>query len=74
MLVALSSDYLTATSKDLGQLISDPYYRAHLHVISCGTQNPDALLSPNLLPCDAGMQSDSGGSAGSHSTYALLLI
>ena len=61
MLVALSADYLTATAKDLGQLISDPYYRTHLHVISCGSQNPDALLSPHLLPCDAGMQSAIGG-------------
>jgi hypothetical protein len=61
MLVALSSDYLTATSKDLGQLISDPYYRTHLHVISCGSQNPDATLSPNLLPCDASMQRAVGG-------------
>ena len=61
MLVALSSDYLTAIAKDLGQLISDPYYRTHLHLVSCGSQNPDALLSPNLLPCDAGMQSAVGG-------------
>jgi hypothetical protein len=61
MLVALSSDYLAATAKDLGKLISDPYYRAHLHVISCGTQSPDALLSPNLLPCDARMQRAVGG-------------
>ena len=59
MLVALSSDYLTAIEKDLNQLVRDSYYRAHLHVISCGSQNPDTLLTPNLLPCDASMQSRS---------------
>lgn len=61
MLVALSSDYLTAIEKDLNQLVCDSYYRAHLHVISCGSRNPGTLLTPNLLPCDASMQAGVGG-------------
>lgn len=61
MLVALSSDYLTAIEKDLNQLTRDSYYRDHLHVISCGSRNPDRLLIPNLLPCDVRMQAGVGG-------------
>jgi hypothetical protein len=61
MLVALSADYLEAVAKDLRQLLSDPYYRTHLHVISCGSQNLGTLLSTQILPCDASMQAAVGG-------------
>jgi hypothetical protein len=61
MLIALSSDYLSAVIKDIEQLLSDDYYRKHLAIVSCGTPKLDGPLGSNLLPCDARMQNAVGG-------------
>lgn len=61
MLIALSSDYLSAVLRDIEQLLSDDYYRKHLAIVSCGTPKLDGPLASNLLPCDARMQSAVGG-------------
>ena len=61
MLIALSSDYLSAVLKDIEQLLSNEYYREHLAIVSCGTTTLDGPLGRNLLPCDARMQGAVGG-------------
>jgi hypothetical protein len=61
MLVVLSSDYLRAVARDIDALLSDAYYRDHLSIVSCGSDNLPDPSSQNLLPCNATMQHFVGG-------------
>ena len=61
MVVALSADYLKAVTPDMQTILSRPYFREHLAIISCGTRRDQSPWKENLLPCDASLAGALGG-------------
>lgn len=61
MLVVLSSDYLMAIRDDLRSVVSRPYFRTHLSIVSSGTPRAHPLWKDNLLPSGADLAGTLGG-------------
>lgn len=61
MLVALSADYLKAVTEDLVGVSARAYFQDHLSIISCGTSPNHSVWKQHLLPCDASLAGNLGG-------------
>jgi hypothetical protein len=61
MVVALSADYLKAVTPEMQGILERPYFKEHLAIVSCGTQQDHPVWKGNLLPCDASLAKTLGG-------------
>lgn len=61
ILLALSVDYLDAVADDLQEVLSRPFFKEHLSIISCGAAAQRRAWAHNLLPCDGLMSGALGG-------------
>jgi len=61
IIAALSNDYFYSVQEDLAEVRSCPFFRTHLSVISCGTDESDPGWRDHLLPCDATLAAAVGG-------------